>query len=279
MSPSKQNCGKAAESPTYAAIFCTEPFRIPFAGRVDICCFDKTGTLTGEDLVVEGIAGIVGDNPRQLTAVHETSLETTLTLASAHALVLLDDGIVGDPMEKTTLESLNWKLGKADIVAPARLVAQTPKEVEKAEAGPKSTHNSTISIKRRFQFSSMLKRMSTVSTVAQQGTQKRRVFAAVKGAPETLRTMYVSVPEHYESTYKWFAQRGSRVLALGHKWMDGMQENQVTKLDRADVESKLVFAGFLVFHCPLKPDAVKTIKMLNDSSHRVGPAHCTARRD
>lgn len=47
----------------------------------------------------------------------ETGKETTLTLAAAHALVLLEDGtIVGDPMEKTTLSALDWKLSKGKLV-------------------------------------------------------------------------------------------------------------------------------------------------------------------
>ncbi|GAA94246.1 hypothetical protein E5Q_00895 [Mixia osmundae IAM 14324] len=233
------------------AIFCTEPFRIPFAGRVDVCCFDKTGTITGENLVVEGVAGTVADNSRSLVAVGETSYETTLTLASAHALVLLDDGIVGDPMEKTTLDALRWKVSKGDQISPQEKDAR---------------HRAVLNVKRRYQFSSALKRMSTVSTLDVKGS--RKTFVAVKGAPETLRTMYSSVPADYEATYKWFAQRGSRVLALGYKWIDGVSESQVRTLDRERVESSLIFAGFLVFHCPLKADAVSTLKALNDSSHR-----------
>jgi cation-transporting ATPase 13A1 len=47
--------------------------------------------------------------------VKETSRDTTYCLASAHALVKLDDGaIVGDPMEKTTLDSLEWKIVKGN---------------------------------------------------------------------------------------------------------------------------------------------------------------------
>ena len=185
------------------AIFCTEPFRIPFAGKVDVCCFDKTGTITGEDLVVEGVAGVDSTDPRKLVPVTDCGKDTILTLASAHALVLLDDGtVVGDPMERTTLDALDWKLSKGDQIGPKNKEAK---------------FTAQINVKRRFQFSSTLKRMSTVVNASEGGG--KRLLASVKGAPETLKGMYSDIPANYDDTYKYFTRRGSRVLALGHKVM------------------------------------------------------------
>lgn len=48
-----------------------------------------------------------------------------------------------------------------------------------------------------------------------------------------------------------------------------MAQAQINALDRASVESQLIFVGFLIFSCPLKPDAKATVVELNESSHRV----------
>lgn len=53
-----------------------------------------------------------------LVNVLEVGRETTLCLAAAHALVRLDDGvIVGDPMEKTTLDALRWQLNHGMLLS------------------------------------------------------------------------------------------------------------------------------------------------------------------
>lgn len=250
------------------AIFCTEPFRIPFAGRVDIACFDKTGTLTGEDLVVEGIAGLdlgqdgaakeKADLAPRLVPVSTIPDQTTLVLATAHALVKLDEGdVVGEPMEKATLSSLGWTLGNNDTLSS------------------KSSSSSSVQIKRRFQFSSALKRQSSVATVnvrnPKTGKPGKSTFVGVKGAPETIQKMIVQTPPKYEESFKYFSRNGSRVLALAYKHLstDGeIGQNRINNLKREDVECDLYFAGFLVLQCPLKEDAAKAVRMLNESSHR-----------
>ena len=257
------------------AIFCTEPFRIPYAGRVDIACFDKTGTLTGEDLVVDGIAGLSLDDKSakseddgshsQLTSVQEASQQTTLVLATAHALVKLDEGdIVGDPMEKATLSSLGWTLGRNDTLH-GRANSTT-----KGNSG-----GEVVQIKRRFQFSSSLKRQSSVATVLttdrSTGKKVKGTFVGVKGAPETIRTMLTRTPPNYEETFKYFTRNGGRVLALAYRYLttdNELGQNKINNLKREDVESDLTFAGFLVLQCPLKEDAMSAVRMLNESSHR-----------
>ncbi|KAI9934332.1 hypothetical protein ASPWEDRAFT_737444 [Aspergillus wentii DTO 134E9] len=258
------------------AIFCTEPFRIPFAGRVDVACFDKTGTLTGEDLVVDGIAGLaLGQKGAkvekdgaytELAKAGGIGIDTTLVLASAHALVKLDEGeVVGDPMEKATLQWLGWTLGKNDTLthrtAPP---AGSPRVTE------------SVQIKRRFQFSSALKRQSTIATVTtnDRKTSKRTksTFVGVKGAPETIRSMLVNTPPNYEETFKYFTRNGARVLALAYKHLSAeaeLSQGRINNYTRDEIESELTFAGFLVLQCPLKDDAIKAVRMLNESSHRV----------
>ena len=250
------------------AIYCTEPFRIPYAGRIDVACFDKTGTLTGEDLVVDGIAGLALDKANaktekdgahsQLTAVQSVGQQTTFVLATAHALVRLDEGeIVGDPMEKATLTSLGWSLGRNDTLTG------------------RSGAGEIVQIKRRFQFSSALKRQSSVALVLttdkSTGKKVRGTFVGVKGAPETIRKMLTRVPPRYEETFKYFTRNGGRVLALGYRYLSADSElgqTKINNLKREDVEADLTFAGFLVLQCPLKDDAISSVRMLNESSHR-----------
>lgn len=181
-------------------IFCTEPFRIPFAGRVDVACFDKTGTLTAENLIVEGVAGLNGIHPSDnLNDKNSIPVDTCRVLAAAHALALLDDGIIGDPMEKNTLEWINWNLSSSNLVT----------------AKTKGTSDK-LKIIRRFQFSSQLKRMSTVSTIP----DTNKIFVAVKGAPETIQGMLSKVPDGYEEDYKNWSRKGKRVLALAFKYLN-----------------------------------------------------------
>jgi len=158
--------------------------------------------------------------------------------------------LVGDPMERAALEAIGWNFSKNGVATPKK----------------EKDRRINLRVMKRFQFSSALKRMAVVSQM--EGDGEQALFVGVKGAPETLQSMFKTLPEDYADIHKEFARQGSRVLALGYKKIF-TKGRETTNLQRDAVECDLTFAGFLIFHCPLKPDAVAALKALKESSHRV----------
>ncbi|ALC39746.1 CG6230 [Drosophila busckii] len=230
-------------------VYCTEPFRIPFAGKVQICCFDKTGTLTTDNLMVEGIAGL-GANGK-CVPIEEAEDNTVQVLACCHSLVLLDDGLVGDPLEKAALAAVDWNLTKSDSVIPKR-----------GKLKP-------LRIAQRYHFSSALKRMSVLAGYLLPFSNEVNYIGAVKGAPEVIMGMLKSVPTNYEKIYLEYARRGARVVALGIKEFGNLSAQRIRDLKREEVECDLTFAGFVIISCPMKPDSKAVVKELVNSSHKV----------
>ncbi|CAH0556443.1 unnamed protein product [Brassicogethes aeneus] len=230
-------------------VFCTEPFRIPFAGKVDICCFDKTGTLTSDNLIVEGVA--LAEKDSRVTAIADVPMESVQVMATCHSLTQLDDGLVGDPLEKATINAIEWNVTKADAVVP------------------KKGKSPGFKIFARHHFSSALKRMSVVAGYNPMGSMETIYVATVKGAPETLKAMFSEVPEKYDQVYLELSRRGARVLAMGYREIGTLSTQELRDLTREDVEKDLKFTGFVIISCPLKTDSKAVIKELQNASHKV----------
>eukprot|EP00941_MAST-03F_sp_MAST-3F-sp1_P000457 g457.t1 len=110
---------------TKAGLFCTEPYRVPYAGKISHCLFDKTGTITTDTLSPVGVVGVdaepdteLQNGVRKTSAVHDASGEAALVLSSCHSLVHVKDvGMVGDPIELAALAGVRWQFDAATATA------------------------------------------------------------------------------------------------------------------------------------------------------------------
>ena len=173
-------------------------------------------------------------------------------MATCQTLINLDEELIGDPLEKATLQAIDWNVTKGEAVVP--------KKTTKGLNGWK--------INERFHFSSALKRMSVIASHSKSATDITYI-ATCKGAPEVLKPMIKNPPSNYDEIYLHYANEGARVLALGYKELGNLTSQQLRDMNRENVEKDLDFYGFVIISCPLKPDSKAIVNEIINSSHHV----------
>ncbi|KAG3247473.1 Manganese-transporting ATPase 4 [Phytophthora idaei] len=260
------------------SIFCTEPFRISLAGKVDICLFDKTGTLTTDQLTAVGVVcedtttptpAAPKDNVLGHVPMIAANLDATLVLAGCQSLVQIDGKMVGDPVEEASIRAIDFSYEAATRHCQAK------KDLERANErrwGQGINQKDVfVQIMHRNHFASKLQRMSVIAKV-HLGDKGVRVRSLVKGSPEAVAKLMrpETIPAWFWPTYQSLARRGMRVLALAYKDINGRpSEAEVAQQPRSWAESDLHFAGFAVFQCLVRKDSGDILKVLKDSSHQV----------
>jgi manganese-transporting P-type ATPase len=262
------------------SIFCTEPFRIAIAGKVDICLFDKTGTLTTDQLTAVGVVcddltakGGATKLPDDKVLSHvpmiASNINASLVLAGCHSLVQIDGKMVGDPVEEASIRAIDFSF---DAGTKRCQVNQNLERAGERRWGSSIQQKDVyVHIVHRNHFASKLQRMSVIAKV-NLGERGQRYRSLVKGSPEAVALLLrnKAMPEWYWPTYQSLARRGMRVLALAYKDLEGKPSDvEIAQKPRSYAESDLEFAGFAVFQCLVRKDSGEIIKTLRESSHRV----------
>lgn len=253
-------------------IFCIAPTRVNIGGKLDIACFDKTGTLTEDGLDVLGIHPTRNAEGRK-EIVFEDMIETIDKLgedlsassynvqtdkfllgcmASCHSLRLIDDSLVGDPLDVKMFEFTKWNFSEEFGGSNVPLVYEN---VGKETFGYK--------IFKEYEFIAALRRMSVL--VEKDGLK----YVFTKGAPEVMLDICdpTTIPGNYEHLLHKYTHGGYRVIACAYKELN--KKVNIKSLERGDAENDLSFAGFIVFENKLKASTKDTLKELRSAAIRT----------
>jgi manganese-transporting P-type ATPase len=224
-----------------------------------VFCFDKTGTLTKDKIDLIGLTNPMvsslsefnnspENNTYGLTSdIILTNQSTDLIkihLACCHAVFFSNGGLTGDSMEVDAFLSSGFR-----FVSSSSFDNFTNDE-----------HN--VKVLKRFAFSSQLRRMSVVVSVCKDMENfTNDLYVFMKGAPETVAEMLITVPPFYWSTFENYSKKGYRILAIS-----GKRLHRIEDYKREIVEKDLIFLGFLLFSTQLKPDTKSVIRELRQTS-------------
>ncbi|KAH8547645.1 hypothetical protein BGW37DRAFT_230305 [Umbelopsis sp. PMI_123] len=286
-----------------SGIFCISPPRVNIGGKVDCMCFDKTGTLTEDGLDIHGVQAVQNDNGslrfteemKSSSEIESDEHNTNTTssrifhaMATCHSLKVVNEELVGDPLDHKMFEFIDWELeesGGATSIG-AKSVSESaenggskiskgivptvvrPKGAKKFDISFEETEVNNglveLGIIHSFEFISSLRRMSVIV----RDLSKPHMEVFVKGAPEVMSEVCLpeTIPQDYSERLYWYTHRGYRVIACASKSLTNVKWHKLHKLKRQEVEVGLTFVGFIIFENKLKlgtTPAIDTLRRAN----------------
>ena len=207
----------------------------------------------------------------------------TECLACCHCLTYVKEKLVGDPIDVKMFEALDWIMKENDSSNgeqnndPLVLNYIRPKTEEDIEIRLQNVQGNEnikdklkeryeIGIVKRFDFSSKLQRMTTISKNINEDYFK----AFCKGSPEKLRDLCKpeTIPLNFDTILNSYTIKGYRVLAMAAKGLL-MDFQQSQSISREDVEKNMIFLGFLIVKNKLKEKTKESLIKYDEADLRM----------
>ena len=212
------------------------------AGVLNVCCFDKTGTLTttSHSSTVKLLEYNAGRSGVPKSSITGASDRTKLLVSCCHSLRKDDerDDPKGDSVDASMFKFANAKhLGSSSRDMTEKVLTCDQEEINFKVLKP---------------FNSTAGYMCVVA----ESLESR--YLLLKGSPEEVKSMLISVPKDYEKQANKLAQ-DYRVIALASKEL----------ADNGDPDNKenyasLEFNGFICFQYRVHRSTIKTFDALRD---------------
>ena len=200
--------------------------------------------------------------------------------ACCHCLTYVKEKLVGDPIDVKMFEALGWIMKENDSndgeknLDPLVLNYIRPNTEEDMEIRLQNNDTNIESLKgkyalgivKRFDFSSKLQRMTTISKNINEDYFK----AFCKGSPEKVKDLCKpdTIPLNFDNVLNSYTTKGYRVLAMAAKGLK-MDFQQSQSISREDVEKNMIFLGFLIVKNKLKEKTKESLTTYDQADLRM----------
>lgn len=261
-------------------------------GSVTVICTDKTGTLTRNMMAVTvlDVAGhrleLSEEVTRTLIRNKHATIEEPIELDPAIQLLLVGGALCNDALLEFDDESSEY-FATGDPTEGALVIAAARSGISKLEAEAEFPRLSELP------FDSERKRMTTIHRFPDEISRRKDGFsfllddeyrnhdpspyiAFVKGAADGLleissrfwnsdgiHPMTADMHTRIQEANEQLARNGMRVLGVGLRFIDSLDENAAGRLDAEQIESEIVFIGLVGMIDPPRAgvkDAVRKCK-------------------